>query len=91
MNEFKRWMSDCQGEWLKDEALKWHSPLYAQHMRQVGLTNTAQVEPSTWQFSVEKSRARILDPDFIYTPAASTDVQKTWRKFGWVPLSEQTK
>lgn len=23
-----------------------------------------------------------------YIPSAQTDVQKTWRKFGWVPPSE---
>ena len=27
------------------------------------------------------------DPNFVYIPSAATDVQKTWRKFGWVPLS----
>lgn len=27
----------------------------------------------------------ILDPNFKYTPAAATDVQTTWRKFGWTP------
>ena len=31
----------------------------------------------------------ILDPKFKYTPAAGTDVQATWRKFGWMPLSEK--
>ena len=24
-----------------------------------------------------------------YTPAAATDVSKTWRKFGWLPKHEQ--
>ena len=28
------------------------------------------------------------DPNFVYVPSASTDVQKTWRKFGWKPLEE---
>lgn len=29
------------------------------------------------------------DPRFDYTSAAKTDVQKTWRKYGWTPPSEQ--
>lgn len=24
-----------------------------------------------------------------YTNAASTDIQQTWRKFGWVPIEER--
>ena len=29
----------------------------------------------------------IDDPNWIYIPAASTDVAKTWAKFGWTPPS----
>jgi len=28
------------------------------------------------------------DPDFVYVPSASTDITKTWRRFGWVPMAE---
>jgi len=33
-------------------------------------------------------RSKILDPEFKYVPAAATDIQVTWRKFGWRPLNE---
>lgn len=29
----------------------------------------------------------LFDPSFVYTPAAATDVQRTWRKYGWIPPS----
>lgn len=28
------------------------------------------------------------DPRFRYTPAAQTDVTRTWRRQGWVPPTE---
>jgi hypothetical protein len=28
------------------------------------------------------------DPTFVYHNSASTDIQRTWRKFGWKPLHE---
>jgi hypothetical protein len=37
----------------------------------------------------ERKRARCLDPDWVYTPAAATDIRKTWLKFGWKPIREQ--
>jgi len=28
------------------------------------------------------------DPTFVYYNSASTDIQRTWRKFGWKPIQE---
>ena len=94
MREFKNWMSDCQEEWERDpmfnkastdgqvlpykEAIKVFRP---QMLR--GCIRGSAWEPVT--------RARILDPNFEYIHSSKTDVQKTWRKFGWVPLAEVTK
>lgn len=30
----------------------------------------------------------IDDPYFVYYDSASTDITRTWRKFGWRPLEE---
>ena len=30
-------------------------------------------------------RAQLLNPNWKYTPSDQTDVQRTWRKFGWLP------
>lgn len=31
---------------------------------------------------------RITDPDFVYIPAANTDIVKRFRAMGWTPPSE---
>ena len=31
----------------------------------------------------------ILDPNFKYIPSAQTDVQATWRKYGWKPVERK--
>lgn len=31
------------------------------------------------------------DPRFIWRSSADTDVQRTWRRFGWTPTSEARK
>lgn len=33
----------------------------------------------------------ILDEAFSYVPARNTDVQQTWRRFAWVPMSEEER
>jgi len=37
----------------------------------------------------DRKNARCLDPDWVYTPAAATDIRRTWLKFGWQPINEQ--
>lgn len=32
----------------------------------------------------------LLDPNFRYVSAAETNIQDTWRKFGWRPLNEMS-
>ena len=27
-------------------------------------------------------------PDFVWRDASDTDVQRTWRRYGWVPLEQ---
>lgn len=33
----------------------------------------------------------LLDPKFKYVPAVATDVQATWRRFGWKPLEKKNE
>lgn len=51
-------------------------------IRRRPFTNAANETKQTQQ-------ARILDPDWQYTPAAKTDVLETFRKHGFVPPTEQ--
>tara|TARA_R110000772_G_scaffold21011_2_gene58128 strand:+ start:96 stop:290 length:195 start_codon:yes stop_codon:yes gene_type:complete len=46
------------------------------------MTQAQKLQPPT------KPTDGILNPNFKYTPAANTDVQAVWRKFGWTPASE---
>ena len=38
-----------------------------------------------------KRPSRGLLEGFKYTPAAQTDVQATWRRFGWIPHEQTTR
>jgi hypothetical protein len=38
-----------------------------------------------------KPSKSILDTSFSYVPAAATAVDKTWRRFGWRPTTEQER
>jgi hypothetical protein len=34
---------------------------------------------------IQEKRTLPLDKGMPYTPAAATDITKTWQRFGWVP------
>jgi len=34
-------------------------------------------------------RPSLSDPNFVYIPANITNVQNTWKRFGWTPPSEK--
>lgn len=37
----------------------------------------------------EQQPATLFDPNFKYYCAADTDVQRTWKRFGWTPLENR--
>jgi hypothetical protein len=39
--------------------------------------------------SPARAPVSILDPKFVYVPAAKTDVTQTWRKYGWKPIERK--
>jgi hypothetical protein len=39
--------------------------------------------------SPARAPVSILSPNFVYVPAAKTDVTRTWRKYGWKPQGEK--
>ena len=38
-----------------------------------------------------KPSKSILDRSFIYVPSAATNVDQTWRRFGWRPTNEDAQ
>lgn len=34
---------------------------------------------------------RLTDQDADYTPSVKTNVQETWKRFGWVPTTEEER
>lgn len=39
----------------------------------------------------EKPAPNITDPDFVWVEPIKTNVQDTWKRFGWTPPSEKRK
>jgi hypothetical protein len=38
-----------------------------------------------------KPSKSILDRSFVYTHHTATNVENTWRRFGWQPISEKER
>ena len=48
--------------------------------------STDEAQPVIRYHSKAIPTIRLSHPDFVYYPAADTDVTRTWRKFGWTPV-----
>lgn len=33
----------------------------------------------------KRDHCKLMDPTWRYVPSGSTDITRTWRKFGWTP------
>jgi hypothetical protein len=52
--------------------------------KEPNVKQTQQVQQPTWL----AQRASLLNPDWKYVPAASTNILDRFRAMGWVPPSE---
>jgi hypothetical protein len=46
-------------------------------------------KPTPEEWMTLREHWGLCDPNFIYHNASDTDVQRTWRKFGWTPTEEK--
>ena len=46
-------------------------------------------KPATPNPPPPRAPVSILDPKFVYVPAAKTDITATWRKHGWKPIERK--
>ena len=51
--------------------------------------STDEAQPVIRYHSKAVPTIPLSHPDFVYYPAAATDVTRTWRKFGWVPVQRE--
>ena len=51
------------------------------------MQQTQQVQQTTWL----AQRSSLLNPNWRYVPAASTNIMERFRAMGWVPPSEAKK
>lgn len=51
------------------------------------LVTTRKPTPEEW-VATQREHWGLCDPNFIYHNSSDTDVQRTWRKFGWTPQGE---